>query len=332
MFSFSLFLQNGTSPGILDKDDKLFSLLACFFMLHFCLPKPFPPHSWEPWETPEPLLMHPTLGNHEKHPKPFSCFIFGLPNHSHNTLGNPEKHPPPFSCFILNNYSWEPWETPQPLFMLHFLHSETLPTPLLGAIKHPNPFSCFILAFPSPSHPTLENHEARNPVFMLHSWPSQTLPTPRLGTMKHPNPFSCFILRLPKTFREAWTSFWCFRLFPPHSWEPSQRSLSSTSGISNSRSFHPSHPTLGNHEPTTLFGTILHLPKPFPPHSWEPWSTQIPFHASFWPSRTLPTPRLGTMRNTQTPFHASFLTLPNRSHRTLGNHEKHPDPLFMLHF
>ena len=60
-----------------------------------------------------------------------------------------------------------------------------------------------------------------------------------------------------------------------------QRSLSSTSGISNSRSFHPSHPTLGNHEPTTLFGTILHLPKPFPAHSWEPWSTQIPFHASF---------------------------------------------------
>ena len=164
--------------------------------------------------------MHPTLGNHETHPKPFSCFIFGLPNHSHNTLGNHEKHPPPFSCFIFNNYSWEPWETPQPLFMLHFLHSETLPTPLLGAIKHPNPFSCFILAFPSPSHPTLGNHEARNPVFMLHSWPSQTLPT----TMKHPNPFSCFILRLPKPFPphswEPWTSFWCFRLFPPHSWEP----------------------------------------------------------------------------------------------------------------
>ena len=242
--------------------------------------------------------MHPTLGNHEKHPKPFSCFIFGLPNHSHNTLGNHEKHPPPFSCSIFNNYSWEPWETPQPLFMLHFLHSETLPTPLLGAIKHPNPFSCFILAFPSPSHPLL-------------------------GTMKHATLFSCFILGLPRPFPPPWStqtlfhaSFCAFPspshptlgnrepLFdasdsshptlgnhekhpPPFSCfikgsgQVPQRSLSSTSGISNSRSFHPSHPTLGNHEPTTLFGTILHLPKPFPPHSWEPWSTQIPFHASF---------------------------------------------------
>ena len=125
-----------------------------------------------------------------------------------------------------------------------------------------------------------------------------------------------------------------------------QRSLSSTSGISYSRSFHPSHPTLGNHEPTTLFGTILHLPKPFPPHSWEPWSTQIPFHASFLafpdpshptlgnheapkpffmlhflPSQAFPTPLLGTMRNARTPFHVSLLAFPSPSHPTLGNHD-----------
>ena len=47
-----------------------------------------------------------------------------------------------------------------------------------------------------------------------------------------------------------------------------QRSLSSTSGISNSRSFHPSHPTLGNHEPTTLFGTMI----PMIPRTWSRWS------------------------------------------------------------
>ena len=35
MFSFSLFLQNGTSPGILDKDDKACSLLACFWKTAF---------------------------------------------------------------------------------------------------------------------------------------------------------------------------------------------------------------------------------------------------------------------------------------------------------
>ena len=35
MFSFSLFLQNVTSPGILDKDDKACSLLACFWKTAF---------------------------------------------------------------------------------------------------------------------------------------------------------------------------------------------------------------------------------------------------------------------------------------------------------
>ena len=105
-----------------------------------------------------------------------------------------------------------------------------------------------------------------------------------------------------------------------------QRSLSSTSGISNSRSFHPSHPTLGNHEPTTLFGTILHLPKPFPPHSWEPWSTQIPFHASFL-AGPFP-PHAWEPWSTQTLFHASFFSFPSFSHPTLGNHEKRQNPFW----
>ena len=81
---------------------------SCFIL---SLPKPFPPHSWEPWETPKPLLM----------------FDFWLSqDSSHPTLGNHEKHPPPFSCFIFKHYSWEPWETPKPLFMLHF---SSLPKP-----------------------------------------------------------------------------------------------------------------------------------------------------------------------------------------------------------
>ena len=352
--------------------------------------------SWEPWETPKPLFMlhfwpfqtPPTpLFGAMKHPNPFSCFIFrvsmpfpphswepwstqplfhasflAFPNHSHNTLGNHEKHPPPFSCFIFNNYSWEPWETPQPLFMLHFLHSETLPTPLLGAIKHPNPFSCFILAFPSPSHPTLGNHEKHpNP-----------LPIPLLGAVKHPNHFSCFILAFPS---------------PSHSWEPwSTQPCFHASFLAFSD---PSHPTLGNHEapkpffmlhfassqalptpllgtvnlflmlqtlPTPLLGTmrntplfmfhfqlsqtppksekhpnpfscfIFSLPKLFPPHCWESWEIPTPaFMLHFYGLF------LGTVRNTQTPFHASFLAFPNPSHPTLRSHEA-PKPLFMLHF
>ena len=101
----------------------------------------------------------------------------------------------------------------------------------------------------------------------------------------------------------------------------------------------PSHPTLGSHKaPKPLFMLHFSVSKPFPPHSWEPWSTQPCFHASFLafpdpshhheapkpffmlhfaPSQalppllgtvslflmlqTLPTPLLGTMRNTH-PF------------------------------
>ena len=54
---------------------------SCFI---FSLPKPFPPHSWEPWSTQTPFhasflafpnLSHPTLGNHEA-PKPLFMLHF----------------------------------------------------------------------------------------------------------------------------------------------------------------------------------------------------------------------------------------------------------------
>ena len=307
MFSFSLFLQNGTSQGILDKDDKVCSLLACFFMLHFLPSQAFPTPLLGTMRNTRTPLMHPTLGNHEKHPKPFSCFIFGLPHHSHNTLGNHEKHPPLFSCFIFNNYSWEPWETPQPLFMLHFLHSETLPTPLLGATKHPNPFSCFILAFPSPSqtlptpllgtmkhatlfsyfilglprpfpdpsHPTLGNHEAPKPFFMLHFAPSQALPTPLLGTVN---------------------LFLMLQTLPT----PLLGTMRNTHPL-----FHVSLKGVGSSAAAIAFVDQRNLQPQkfpsFPPHAWEPWSTQ-------------------------TLFHASFFSFPSFSHPTLGNHEKRQNP------
>ena len=105
---------------------------------------------------------------------------------------------------ILRNH-----EAPKPLFMLHFLPSQALPTlrlgtmkhalptPRLWTMKHPTPFSCFVFgvprpfpphswepwstqtlfhasfwAFPNPSHPTLGNHEIPNSFFMLHFEPS----------------------------------------------------------------------------------------------------------------------------------------------------------------
>ena len=383
MFSFSLFLQNGTSPGILDKDDKVCSLLACFFMLHFLPSQAFPtpflgtmrnirtpfdaPHSWEPWETPKTLLM----------------LHFGLPNHSYNTLGNHEKHPPPFSCFIFMDCSWEPWETPklfscfmfglskpfpphswepwstQTLFHASFLafpspshptlgnhekHPNPLPIPLLGAMKHPNHFSCFILAFPSPSHPTLGNHEPR--------FDALDSSHPTLGNHeKHPPPFSCFIFSFPKplslleTMRNTQTPFHASFLAFPNS----------------------SHPTLGNHEkypppfscfifmdcswepwetPKLFSCFMFGLSKPFPPHSWEPWSTQTLFHASFlaFPSPSHPT--LGNHEARNPFFMLHFWPSQTISHNTLGNHfepsqalptpllwaMKQPTPVFMLHF
>ena len=176
------------------------------------------------------------------------------------------------------NYSRGAWETPKPLLMLHFLHSQTLPTPLLGTMKNPNPFSCFIFSLPKPFPP--------------HSWePWSTQPpfaNPLLWTMKHPTPFSCFIFGLP-------------RLFPPHSWEfmlhfeHSQAlpaPLLGTRFDASCLAFpDPSHPTHGNHE----------APKPF-------------FMLHFEPSQALPTPHLGTMWNTQIHFHASFWAFPNPSH------------------
>ena len=295
---------------------------------------------------------HPTLGNHEKHPKPFSCFIFCLPrpfpphawepwstqtlfhasfwaflSPSHPTLRNHEKHPNPFSCFIFD--------------------SQALPTPLWGTMTHATPFSCFIFGlpkpfpqhswepfwiFPSPSHRTLVNHGAPNPPFHASFCafpdPSQTLPTPRLGTMKRPNPFSCFILslalptRLLGTMRNTQTPFHAsFLAFPS-----------------------PAHLILGNHEARNpFFMRHFSLPKPFPQHSWEPlWTFPNPSHPTLG-SHEAPKPLFmlhffafpgpshhawepWSMRNTRTPFHVSFFAFPSPSHPTLGNHAKHPNP------
>ena len=120
MFSFSLFLQNGTSPGILDKDDKVCSLLACFFMLHFLPSQAFP--------TPSPLLGTMRNTQNPSHAS-FLAFqtipttLLGTMRNTHSRfhalfvtiiLGNHEKHPNPFSCFIFcipkpfPPHSWEP--------------------------------------------------------------------------------------------------------------------------------------------------------------------------------------------------------------------------------
>ena len=316
---------------------SMFSFSLFFAKRHFTR------HTWQSMFSFSLFLQNGTspgiLDKDDKVCSLLACFFMlnFLPSQAFPTplLGTMRNTRTPFDV----PHSWEPWETPQPLFMLHFLHSETLPTPLLGTIKHPNPFSCFILAFPSPSHPTLGNHEARNPVFMLHSWPSQTLPTPRLGTMKHPNPFSCFILRLPKPFPphswEPWTSVWCFRLFPPHPL------------------FHVSLKGVGSSAAAIAFVDQRNLQQQkfpsFPPHSWEPWAHHT-LRNHFAPSQTLPTPLLGAMKHpnqfscfifglpgpfpphawepwsTQTLFHASFFAFPSFSHPTLGNHEKRQNP------
>ena len=211
----------------------------------------------------EPLFdtldsSHPTLGNHEKHPPPFSYFIFSFPkplslletmrntqtpfhasflafpNSSYPLLGNHEKYPPPFSCFIFMDYSWEPWETSKLFLCFIFGLSKSFLPHFWEPWNTQTLFHASFLVFPSPSHPTLGNHEARNPFFMLHFWPSQTIPTTLLGT----------ILSLPKPF-------------PPHFCEP------------------------WSSQPRFLC-FIFDLPRPIPPHAWEPWSTQTSLSTCFY--------------------------------------------------
>ena len=242
MFSFSSFLENGISPGILDKVWQSmfsFSLRRGNESQHLIYPifSPgiFHPQTFQHTRFTHRLLAHRLFNQMFLTHRLFThnFFTHRLFSHiffSHRLFTHRLTQFSPHSSLFVN-YSCEPWETPKFIFVLRFWPSQTLPTPLMGTMKHPNPLSCFILtlpkpfpphsweprstqllfhasfwAFPGPSHP-LVNHEAPNPLFMLRFWPSQTLPTPLIGTMKHPTTFSCFILRLPKPF-------------PPQSCEP----------------------------------------------------------------------------------------------------------------
>ena len=126
------------------------------------------------------------------------------------------NHQPPNPVFMLHCWHSQTLllpthgnhTAPKPFFMLHqtsfhasFLASQTFPTPLLRVIRNTRPrFHASFFAFPNRSHPTFVNHEAPKPIFMLHFEPSQTLPLPLLGTMKHATLFSCFSFGVPKPF------------------------------------------------------------------------------------------------------------------------------------
>ena len=207
---------------------------SCFI---FCIPKPFPPHSYEPWSTQTPFRVPKPFPPHSWEPwstQPlFHASFLDVTKHSHNTFGN------------------------------HFEPSQALPTPLLWAMKyltpvfmlhptlgrHEAPKLFFMLHFPSPSHPTLGNHQ----LFLM----LQTLPTPLLGTMRNTQPpFHASFLAFPNPS-------------PPHSWEPWE-----TPNPLFMLHFLPSQtlPTLGNHEKhPPPFSCFI-----FTHHSWEPWETPPP--------------------------------------------------------
>ena len=139
MFSFSLFLEDGISPGILDNACSLSAKrispgildkawkglgrvwegsgkglgrvwegsgkgLGMLKMKHekrvgcFMAHKSEVGRAWGLKMVPKSVVgapSHPTLRNHEKHPNPFSCFMSSLP----------KPFPP---------HSWEPWSTQTP--------------------------------------------------------------------------------------------------------------------------------------------------------------------------------------------------------------------------
>ena len=103
------------------------NLFSCFIL---SLPKPFPPHSWEPWKT----------------QTPFHASFWAFPNHSYPPSWEPRETQTPFHASFCPKpfppHAWEPWKTQ-------------------------TPFHASFWAFPNPSHPTLGNHEKLKPFFML---------------------------------------------------------------------------------------------------------------------------------------------------------------------
>ena len=137
---------------------------------------------------------HPTLRNHEKHPNPFSCFIFSLPNPSHPTLA------------------------PKPLFHASFLVFP--PTPLLGTMKHEAWSMKRGLGaswFPRVGWEGLgkAQNEAWKRVWVLHgsqAWGGKGLGRPRI---KHEKGVGCFMAHKSGVGRAWEGSKW----FPRVLWE-----------------------------------------------------------------------------------------------------------------
>ena len=137
---------------------------------------------------------HPTLRNHEKHPNPFSCFIFSLPNPSHPTLA------------------------PKPLFHASFLVFP--PTPLLGTMKHEAWSMKRGLGaswFPRVGWEGLgkAQNEAWKKVWVLHgsqAWGGKGLGRPRI---KHEKGVGCFMAHKSGVGRAWEGSKW----FPRVLWE-----------------------------------------------------------------------------------------------------------------
>ena len=138
------------------------------------------------------------------------------------------------------------------------------------------PFHASFLAFSTPSHPTLRNHEAPKPI----------LPTPLLGTMSPPHSSEPF----PPHSWEPWSTQIPFHAsflagpFPPHSWEPWRtQPLFHASFLAFSNH---SHNILGNHcEPSQA------LPTPF---LWAMKQPTPVFVLHFWLPQAHPTPRMVT--------------------------------------
>ena len=301
MFSFSLFLQNGTSPGILDKDDKTRSLLACFWKTAFpqaYLTKhvPFLYITWQTWQNMfsfsfflqngiSPGIRVKVWQRHTWQ----NTFSFSLS--SKTAFHQAYDRECSLSAWLCKTAFHQAYLTKHVLFQL------ILQNGISPGLLDKHVFFQHVFANWHSIRYTWQSMFSfslflQKKDFTRHTW------------QRRQSMSSCGLF-LENVISPGILDNACSpsakRYFTRHTWQNTKRS---GKGLGMLKMKHEKGVGCFMVHKSEV-GRAWECPKWFRKVLWGP----------------LPTPPLRTMRNTQTSFHASFLAFPNPSHPTLGSHE-----------